>query len=64
MRWLEKVYKKVSECFRSELKSKYGLNPAEIDICFEIATEDLGQGVNLNLDKVENKPFDQVEGAS
>jgi len=64
MRWLEKVYKKVSEAFRSELKSKYGLNPAEIDICLEIATEDLGQGVNLNLDRVENKTLDQSEGAS
>ena len=64
MRWLEKVYKKVSEGFRSELKSKYGLNPSEIDICLEIATEDLGQGVNLNLDRVENQSLDQVEGAS
>jgi RNA polymerase sigma factor (sigma-70 family) len=64
MRWLEKVYKKVSDRFKSELKSKYGLNPAEIDICLEIATEDLGQGINLSLDKVENKTFDQAEGAS
>ena len=44
MRWLEKVYKKVSERFRSELKNKHGLNPAEIDICLEIATEDFGRG--------------------
>jgi RNA polymerase sigma-70 factor len=64
MRWLEKVYKKVSDRFRSELKTKYGLNPEEIDICLEIATEDLGQGVNLGLDKVETKAFDQAEGAS
>jgi len=64
MRWLEKVYAKVAEHFRSELKDKHGLNQAEIEICLEIATEDFGQGVNLNLDKVESKPLDQTEGAS
>lgn len=53
MRWLEKVYKNVSERFRAELKSKYGLSPAEIEICLEIAAEDCGYEVNLNLDKTE-----------
>jgi RNA polymerase sigma-70 factor len=71
MRWLEKVYRKVSDRFHSELKNKYGLNSAEIDICLHIATEDCGQGVGLNLENAENKSFTkgepgncQVEGAS
>jgi RNA polymerase sigma-70 factor len=63
MRWLEKVYKKVSEGFRAELKNKHGLNPAEIDICLEIAAEDFGHEVNLNLDKT-SAGQDQAEGAS
>lgn len=53
MRWLDKVYRKVADCFRSELKNKYGLNPAEIDICLDIATEDFGEGVSLNLEDSE-----------
>lgn len=48
MRWLEKVYGKVSDRFRAELADKHGLNNDEIDICVAIATEDLGQGVRLN----------------
>jgi RNA polymerase sigma-70 factor len=64
MRWLEKIYKKVADRFRSELKDEHGLNPSEIEICLEIATEDFGQGVNLNLDKVDLRNIDQTEGAS
>ena len=71
MRWLDNVYRKVSDRFQSELKDKHGLKPAEIDICLDIATEDFGQGVTLNLEKTENKSFSkgeagscQVEGAS
>lgn len=70
MRWLDKVYRKVSDCFRSELKKTHGLNPAEIDICLEIATEDFGQGVSLDLEEAK-KNFGKretgncgVEGAS
>ncbi len=71
MRWLEKVYKKVSDRFQSELKNKHGLNPAQIDVCLDIATEDFGQGVDLNLEEVQSKSFAkgkagncQAEGAS
>ena len=64
MRWLEKVYKKVSELFRAELKNKYGLNQAEIEICLEITAEDFGYEVNLSLDKTVSKGVDQAEGAS
>jgi RNA polymerase sigma-70 factor (ECF subfamily) len=41
MRWLEKVYGKVLERFRSELEEKSGLSEAEIETCVEMATEDL-----------------------
>jgi RNA polymerase sigma-70 factor (ECF subfamily) len=41
MRWLEKVYGKVLEHFRGELKDKEGLKPEEIEMCVEMATEDL-----------------------
>ncbi len=48
MRWLEKVYQKVSESFHEVLANKHGLNPAEIEICKTIAAEDQGQGLRLN----------------
>jgi len=64
MRWLEKVYRKVSDRFHSELKNQHGLNPAEIDICLDIATENFGQGVGLNLEKVENKSFGKGEAGN
>ena len=64
MRWLDNVYRKVSDRFQSELKDKHGLNPAEIEICLDIATEDFGQGVDLKLEKVENKSFRKGEAGS
>lgn len=48
MRWLEKVYRKVSDRFHAELANKHGLNAAEIEICQSIATEDVGQSMKLN----------------
>jgi RNA polymerase sigma-70 factor len=47
MRWLEKVYRKVSSRFRQELANKHGLNAHEIDICESLAAEDL-EVVRLN----------------
>jgi RNA polymerase sigma-70 factor len=41
MRWLEKVYGKVLSRFRSELQDKSGLSEAEIELCVEMATQDL-----------------------
>jgi RNA polymerase sigma-70 factor len=41
MRWLEKVYGKALDRFRKELEEKSGLSAEEIDICIEMATEDL-----------------------
>jgi len=48
MRWLEKVYRKVSDRFHAELADKHGLNAAEIEICKAIATEDPAQDVSLD----------------
>ncbi len=41
MRWLEKTYAKVLKTFKDELKSKMGLKQEEIEICMELATQDL-----------------------
>jgi hypothetical protein len=50
MRWLEKSYSKVLELFKSELASKHGLTDAEIEICIELATQDLaGDSLFQNL---------------
>jgi RNA polymerase sigma-70 factor len=71
MRWLEKVYRKVSDRFRIELAEKHGLNPAEIEICKAIATEDSMQGVKLDRGPAVSETFHRdeagkprVEGAS
>ena len=47
MRWLEKVYRKVSDRFRAVLAHKHGLTAAEIEICQRIAAEDVGRNVEL-----------------
>lgn len=50
MRWLEKSYAKVLELFRAELESKHGLGSDEIEICMELATQDLaGKSLFQNL---------------
>lgn len=71
MRWLEKVYTKVADRFRAELAEKHGLNPAEIEICKAIATEDPVQSVSLKRGPAVNESFQReesgkprVEGAS
>ena len=46
MRWLEKIYAKVFQLFREELQTRNGLTAVEIDICLELATQDLA-GNNL-----------------
>ena len=67
MRWLEKAYQKVSERFHNELGKKHGLRAEEIEICMSIATQDLGEGVNLKSLAAKGRSFskiDAVEGAS
>jgi RNA polymerase sigma-70 factor len=41
MRWLEKSYAKVLQLFKDELSSKHDLSGEEVDICMELATQDL-----------------------
>lgn len=48
MRWLEKTYKKVLKSFCNELNESHQLNDKEIDICMDLATQDLA---NPNLYK-------------
>lgn len=49
MRWLEKSYAKVLQTFRAELQ-KGGLKSEEIEICMELATQDLaGSNFYKNL---------------
>lgn len=41
MRWLEKSYSKVLKKFRTELVQTHNLSEEEIEICMELATQDL-----------------------
>ena len=63
MRWLEKAYRKVSEAFVAELGSKHGLSAEEIEICMSIATEDLGEGINLKSISAGDSNFGKVKAA-
>lgn len=50
MRWLEKSYTKVLQLFRAELRGKHDLRDDEIEICMELATQDLaGRSLYRNL---------------
>jgi hypothetical protein len=50
MRWLEKSYAKVLQTFRADLQENQGLKGEEIEICMELATQDLaGAGFTRNL---------------
>lgn len=50
MRWLEKSYAKVLRAFREELETEHGLRNEEIEICMDLATEDLaGPGLYEKL---------------
>ncbi len=46
MRWLEKSYAKVLKMFRNELQTVHKLSEQELEICMELATQDLA---NPNL---------------
>ena len=41
MRWLEKTYGKVLKTFRADLTDKFNLKNEELEICLELATQDL-----------------------
>ena len=66
MRWLDKVYRKVSDRFHAELASRHGLKPEEIEICKAIAAEDPAQTITISpvAESVLKKEEIQIEGAS
>jgi RNA polymerase sigma-70 factor len=41
MRWLDKSYAKILHQFRAELQTNHGLTPEEMEICLDLATQDL-----------------------
>lgn len=50
MRWLEKCYSRVLDIFRSELTVNHALKAEEVEICIELALEDLsGRSIYQNL---------------
>ena len=50
MRWLEKSYAKVLQSFRSRLLTEQKFGPDEVEICLQLATEDLaGPSLYQNL---------------
>jgi RNA polymerase sigma-70 factor len=62
MRWLEKVYGKVLNRFRTELEKKGGLSAEEIEMCIEMATEDLAsEDVRRHLMDVPNESLSKGE---
>lgn len=44
MRWLEKCYAKVLNLFRDQLVSKHDMRSEEVDICMDLAMQDLAGG--------------------
>jgi len=65
MRWLDKVYQKVSERFQAELASKHGLKPEEIEICRKIAVEDPARAITISpVKEGSRKDRVSVESAS
>jgi RNA polymerase sigma-70 factor len=66
MRWLDKVYQKISERFHAELASKHGLKPEEVEICKKIAAEDPAQTIKISpiSEGVRTKEEVRIEGAS
>jgi len=50
MRWLEKCYARVLEVFQRELTSQHGLKAEELQICMDLALQDLsGRNIYQNL---------------
>jgi len=71
MRWLEKVYQKVSTRFHAELAENHGLNAAEIEICKGLVADDPAQGVRLEVRAIDQDGVNaeetertRIEGAS
>lgn len=54
MRWLDKVYQKISDRFHAELAGKHGLKPEEIEICKTMAAEDPAQTISIMAPRKQN----------
>ena len=66
MRWLDRSYTKILEQFRTELRTSHELKPDEIDICLDLATQDLaGETLfgRLSGDRVTGTHSRQASGA-
>lgn len=50
MRWLERSYAKVLQLFKEDLSANHGLSNEEVEICLDLATQDLaGNNLFANL---------------
>jgi hypothetical protein len=50
MRWLERCYARVLDIFRDDLTANHGMKAEEVEICMELALEDLaGRNIYQNL---------------
>lgn len=66
MRWLDKSYAKILQRFRAELQDSHGLTPEEVEICMDLATQDLAVDSlfgRLSAGGVSATPAGQVSGA-
>ncbi len=65
MRWLDKVYQKISDRFHAELAGKHGLKPEEIEICRALAANDPAQTISImGPGKIEKQDGVRSEGTS
>ena len=66
MRWLERIYRKISDRFDAELAKHHGLSPEEIEICKAIATDDPAQTITLTplTERLHKKKEVNAEHAS
>jgi RNA polymerase sigma-70 factor len=66
MRWLDKSYAKILQQFRTELQTGHGLKPDEIEICLDLATQDLAVDSlfgRLSAGSASATPVGQASGA-
>ena len=66
MRWLSKSYARILQRFRTELHASHGLTPEEIEICMDLATQDLAVDSffgRLSASGASAKQAGQISGA-
>ena len=63
MRWLERVYGKILDCFRNHLIEKNRLTSDEVEMCVELATEDMAsEDVRRHLTDVPANNLSKGQG--